>query len=414
VRSAPELRLARAASALPALAFSTALALTLYRHVRAPLFLDFREAFYYPARALLAGINPYDPHSYLGAYPVQSPFPYPPLTLVLALPFGALSYPAAEHAYLAFALATIPLLAALALTLGRVRPTRDRVLVLAAAILLSRPGHMAVVQGQMTLPAAAAAYVALRFARLRPWCGAAGLVVALMKPTIGVPLAVLMAVRGEYRAVVRGLALAAVLSLVPTAMLIACAGGVAAFAHSLVEGGSAWSANPDNDPLTSIYRIDLVALIARVVGHAPGPVTTAALGASVLAVAAAGVWRLRRTGHARGVESTSLVCLATVSCVYHQTYDALLLTQTLVALIAARGSLALTLRPAVRRTLVALLLVPAVNYGATQAVVDAFGIAGPGWVALASLNGVAITLVLLGHLQLAASARAGAPSGAVL
>ena len=57
---------------------------------------DFRDVIYYPTRAMLAGVNPYDsrednPDSYRGRFPVGNNFPlYSPLIFVPALPFAAL------------------------------------------------------------------------------------------------------------------------------------------------------------------------------------------------------------------------------------------------------------------------------------------------------------------------------------
>jgi hypothetical protein len=53
--------------------------------------LDFDIAVYYPARAFLDGLDPYDQSAYRAAYPVQAPLPpFLPATLLLHLPFGLL------------------------------------------------------------------------------------------------------------------------------------------------------------------------------------------------------------------------------------------------------------------------------------------------------------------------------------
>src|SRR5205814_595034 len=57
---------------------------------------DFRDVMYYPARAVLAGVNPYDgsannPHSYANRFPAGNNFPlYSPLIFVPALPLAVL------------------------------------------------------------------------------------------------------------------------------------------------------------------------------------------------------------------------------------------------------------------------------------------------------------------------------------
>jgi len=64
---------------------------------------DFRDAVYYPVRALLDGNDPYQPSAYRARYPVGSKFPlYAPLALAFNLPFGLLSERAAGIAHYAF------------------------------------------------------------------------------------------------------------------------------------------------------------------------------------------------------------------------------------------------------------------------------------------------------------------------
>src|SRR6476661_1160545 len=57
---------------------------------------DFRDVMYYPTRAVLAGVNPYDtsannPNSYSSQFPVGNNFPlYSPLIFLPALPLAVL------------------------------------------------------------------------------------------------------------------------------------------------------------------------------------------------------------------------------------------------------------------------------------------------------------------------------------
>ena len=86
---------------------------------------------------------------------------------------------------------------------------------LTALLLLSRPGHMNLLLGQVTAQVVIGAYVALRWARTRPLLAGMGLALATLKPTYGVPLALLMLFgRGDLGAVVVGVALSGALCLV--------------------------------------------------------------------------------------------------------------------------------------------------------------------------------------------------------
>ena len=53
--------------------------------------IDFEIAVYYPARAFLDGLDPYEQHAYMARYPVQAPFPpFLPATLLLHAPLALL------------------------------------------------------------------------------------------------------------------------------------------------------------------------------------------------------------------------------------------------------------------------------------------------------------------------------------
>src|SRR5204862_193921 len=67
---------------------------------------DFQDVVYYPARAALAGINPYDARPkdrggiYLARFPAGNNFPvYAPLLFVLSLPLALLPLTIAEAMY---------------------------------------------------------------------------------------------------------------------------------------------------------------------------------------------------------------------------------------------------------------------------------------------------------------------------
>ncbi|MFN8644343.1 MAG: hypothetical protein U0802_22805 [Candidatus Binatia bacterium] len=146
-------RRAAARTALAALLFAAVaglLALRAWHLVNEPgapsherwVLQDFRDAIYYPVVAALDGVNPYDVPAYRSRYPVGQEFPvYSPLTLLLHLPYGLLPYRAAEAAYVAVTLALTLLLAGVSLRLAGAAARADRVLILAALLLLSRPGR---------------------------------------------------------------------------------------------------------------------------------------------------------------------------------------------------------------------------------------------------------------------------------
>jgi hypothetical protein len=381
----PAQRLPTIVAALAALAaspagFAAAVGLTVLRHVLAPLMLDFRDGLYLPTVAFFAGHDPYGA-AYLAAYGAVSPFPYPPHALLLFYPFTLLPYAAATVVYLLFALAMIVTIARLAVRLAAVDGS-PWLWGTATALLLSRPGHMAVVEGQPSLLVVVGALLALDDGA-RPWVRTAALALTTIKPTFGGPLFVLTFVRGRWRETLIAGAIALLCAVVPTLTLTSRAGGVGPYAAELRTNQAEWLENPDNDPAVSIYRIDTPALVTRALGRRlPGPVE-AALTALLLGVGAIAL--RRRSGRHSPPDTIALgLGAATVLvCIYHQTYDLLLLAPVAVGLAAAGGP----------RILLAMLTAAGLNYLATYALIDRLGLTGIPRLLVVSWNGLTVLAV---------------------
>jgi hypothetical protein len=87
------------------------------RHLSIPE--DFANIVYFPARALLAGVCPYDASSYLARFPAPNPAPpYLPGLLLLHLPLGTLTPVRSAEVYRALSVGLLLLLAYAALTLS--------------------------------------------------------------------------------------------------------------------------------------------------------------------------------------------------------------------------------------------------------------------------------------------------------
>ncbi len=371
---------------------------------------DFRDAIYYPARAFLDGVNAYDPHPYLRLYPAGLALgPYTPAVLLLYAPLALLGARAAAVVFFlintGFALA----LAATILAVCGLATTTEAVLGLATALLLSHPGHSTLFLGQCTFYVLTAAFLARHWAHTRPAAAALAFAVALLKPTFGVPLGLLMLCLGEWQPVVAGGLLCAVASLLALARLV-----VAADVPTVVRGVFAsldLLAIGLNRSHTSL-RIDVPGLVERFTGidasGAGGALVT-------LAVLILGVVTVRRAAR-DGIECDhqliwALVCLIAVTCTYHQGYDAVMLALPATALAAGswRPRLA-SLGAATRWLLLACLVFPGLNYVSTYHFAARFGVVGAAWLALASANGAAITLALLLCIALAGAGPDVAPA----
>ncbi len=187
--------------------------------------IDYRDAVYYPVVAFLDGENPYDRERVVARYPINNTIGlYSPMTLLVHLPLGFLSYRASEVAYVAASMLLMVVLAVVAWRVNGHVPDAGTVLGLAAVLVITRPGHWNLMLGQVSLPAALATIAALWLAPTRPWLAGLGFAVATFKPTYGLPLLALLAIRREWRALTIGVVLAGVLTMTRSASSIARAG----------------------------------------------------------------------------------------------------------------------------------------------------------------------------------------------
>src|SRR5262249_47260564 len=151
--------------------------------------------------------------------------------------------------------ALTPAVAALCLSMARLRVSVASVFSVATLILFARPGYWNLFLGQCTATVVVGTYLALHFARRRPWLAAAGVALARLEPTSGVPLVVLLLARRDVRPVLLGGALAAAASIGPTLVLVRNAGGIGAFLASLRTSETDFGATLQVNPVTSTYRL---------------------------------------------------------------------------------------------------------------------------------------------------------------
>jgi hypothetical protein len=366
---------------------------------------DFRDAVYYPARAFLDGVNPYDQPRMAAAYPVADGLGlYPPLTLLLHAPLALLPYRAAEAVYYGAQVALTIVLGWAALLLCGVRPTAARVAGLGAVLVASRPGHWNLFNGQLTLQVLLPTLVALWYLHERPIVAACALAVAVLKPTYGLPLAALLLVRDGWRPVLLGGILALALTTLATVRLIAAADGIGPLVASIESSYATRGAEQRKQPEHSPFRVDVVALVARLFAETPSTPATLALTLGTLGVAAVG---LRRVGararrgaasdevRAARVHAASIASLGIVTSCYHQQYDLPVLALPLVALVWRADAWPWRRAPAMRLVALGLVLLPLANYLASETAVTALGLSPSALLAASSVNNVAL-LALLG------------------
>lgn len=371
---------------------------------------DFYSGGYYPVRALVEGGNPYDREQFMATYPVADGFPpYLPATLILHLPFGLMPPGIAAASYFAVTIVLTLLLAwtALVLAAGRGAASRGRVLMLAAMILVSRPGHWNLMAGQRTLIYVLGTYASLRFMNERPRLAGLGLALAMIKPTFGVPVAVMLLAAGAFTSVVWGAVITVAGSAPLLPVMVGRAGGVRPFIASLLQGFEAWQGVREIDPTTSLFRIELPAALSRWVGRDIGPEASSAIAALLLCIGVVAVYRLTRDrGRIELSRVAAVVCSTVLLYVQHVGYDLLLLAWPCVAFFAACSPVKLERRP-VPLLLAACYLAVIFNWLATWSFTRAVAPQSSWWVFIASINTVAVFGIWLVSIA-AAFARRGA------
>jgi len=272
-------------------------------------------------------------------------------------------------------------------------------MLLAALILLSRPGQWNLLLGQRAVELTLASYVAVAYATTAPAIAAVGLMVALVKPTYGVPLALLLWAWGRRKAAALGMGLAALVNLPLVVLLAAREGGIRQLIGKALRSYQTWQGFPDVGPATSDLRTDAASLISHFMGAPLSSVQQALLAIGLLLLAAP-VLRLLAKHPTRQADALAvgILCLTTSLIGFHLEYDLLLLTAPFVAA-AVAGSLPLRHR-GLRLALLALYSILALNWIDTESVLQRWQPSKQMWLLVTSVNGLCLVALYLGYLGL--------------
>jgi len=333
-------------------------------------FNDFRDSVYYPAVAFIDGVNPYDPQAYRAAYPVKT-FPlYSPLTLVIYAPLSILPIEAARWVYFWLTVGLYGVLAACLLRFAGRERGLAALLWLWALILASRPGHQNLLNGQTTAQVVLGVLLAVHYAGTRPVLAGLGILLASLKPTFGIPVVVLLLCQGHVRTVLASSAAIALGIGAVLAVLGLQHGGVDSLIDAVRANLGAHGEHPSTNLVTGYARIDLAMFASRWSGWIPGTGAELLLGAGLLLTAG---WALRwrnRAGleHGMSTWSSMLICFAVPLCIYHQSYDALMLCIPAAALALGAQRPWEAPLPGLRLFVLLCALAPLANYLATDSI----------------------------------------------
>lgn len=335
---------------------------------------SYRDAIYYPIRAVLEGVNPYESRresaeQYMQRYDVGSHFPlYSPLLLALMFPLGLLPYGASMLAFFVLNLGLLLLLAYLSLRSCQLPITLGTLCGLAAAITASQPGRGNFNAGQAILLLACAAAVALGMSQQR-WARILSVALLTVKPTIGGPLGLLLLARREYLVAIAGLGVGGIVGGLLMGAIFARSGDLTySRATAVIQGNLSHFQDDPEHRYAHTCHLDLASVIPKLIGRELPAGTGLFIAALVLLTTGAVLWYATRDRAASPALhespaslSSALVVVAMFVCVYHLVYDALLLVTPILAASFSAHESWQRIGKRVRWSAVLLMLVPMVN-----------------------------------------------------
>src|SRR5262249_49479468 len=214
----------------------------------------------------------------------------------------------------------------------------------------------------------------------------------MIKPTFGIPIALLMLAQRYIRQVCYGVFMAVSVNLFLITVLIYSSGSIDRFLEVLIKNHETLLKDITVDPVTS-HAVDINTFISHFIGRPLNYMVQIAILIAVLGVCS---WVLRPAARPSDESfhtlSIGIVCLATLLSVHHQAYDLLLLTLPFIGLVFHKfpNEFYSSYRYGLSTSLLTILVL---NYAATNSVIPFGQTTSALWLVLVSING-AVLLVL--------------------
>ena len=342
---------------------------------------DFRDVIYYPVQAVQDGVNPYDCRTeplpdgsprYRHRYPILNAFPlYSPLLFALYWPWSYLDFVPSAILYVAVNVGLLLVFADMCWRTAGRQPSIAQTTILASVMLMTQAGRANFLGGETALPLAIASLAAVRLAPRNPWLAGLALFVTSFKLTFGLPLGILLLACGHFRTVALGWTLGLVVALSGLILIFAQSGDLPQMLEILVQNQEALEADPDADARSSAIRLDSAGALERLSPASSGATPWIAT-AIVLAIASAGLWPLAKLKHNPEAEllTAAIATLATISSMFHVTYDGVLIWAAIACVWLAPRSCWPNASIRWRLGVAALLFVPMINVLGTKTVTN--------------------------------------------
>ena len=372
---------------------------------------DFHNGAYFPSKAFAKHINPYAADVCDRYAMSRSTPPYSPVVFILYQPFTWLDLPTADIAFFGANLLAIAGLAWCTVTAIRrlVKPDSDcllnwfgddRLVAIWAfgLIMLSRSGHITMFTGYFTVQLVIGTLMSLHYARSKPWLAGVGMLLASGKPTYIIPLMILMFFRRDYKALVIGFVLCALVAGAGLGWL-ASNTSLTEVVEGIRQGQEAFSTDTTELPVNTWTRLDALGVVSKINQLNP-PIWQVLAGMLLVLVPIGGlIWRIREreTNQESFGLTATISCLALLVAIYHHSYDAMLVLPVWLGLVFGGQPMFSWLGKWQRYGLTGLLTVPVLNYAATLRFRELFQFenTSTAWNAITAANGVCLLIALL-------------------
>ncbi|MEM9412173.1 MAG: glycosyltransferase 87 family protein [Planctomycetota bacterium] len=364
-------------------------------------FCDFYNGIYYPSQAFLARDNPYG-KGVTEDYPMSRPVPFfSPLVFLIHAPLAMLPQVAASIVYFGCLIAMVVFISRFAFQASQAEAKLGLVSALAACLLASRPGQIAVFNGYFTLELVIGSILAIHYPGKRPGLAVVGLVITSFKPTYAIPMFILMMARGYWRPAIIGATVSTVFAI-GGLMWIAESTSLTQCIQIALDAQSSHHEFSNLWPVNTWTRIDLVCVFAKWLGANPGDSLQLIGMVLIVLLPCVLLLRIERQNRLAGDEPFSAagpigaICmLAMLVSLYHHFYDALILVVPAVGILLFKNNEWRNFSKFNRWLLFSLLVVPFVNYFSAKAILRKLSLDGTGYQLVTSVNGICLAIALV-------------------
>jgi hypothetical protein len=360
-------------------------------------FSDLHTCYVY-AKTFRHGLSPYENQDDPEFKTTRPSAPFSPVIFFILWPLSYLPLTIAEVVFSVFNVAMLGLLGYWVVRFSNARFQWHWWLATLGFLIFSRPGHITLYTGYFTPILVVGTLIALQYGRTRPWLAGVGVLLASAKPTYILPLLILLLCRKNFKAVIWGAALAGSAALAGLVWLAADS-SIPEVIDSILAGQAAFGDDPTEFPINTWTRIDIVGMLAKAIDWIPDNKIYLACMMVLLVPPGWVIWRMadRETNHGAMGLSAAIAMLALLVTIYHHSYDCLLVTPVAMSLLLFGRKTMGGVPATARSVVVALLLVPAVNYFSTLSFREALGLDPYGvvWQSITMVNGFCLTASLL-------------------